>query len=219
MMGLKIMKYGGKEMVEHDGDQSFIPPINFANVEDRVYRSGFPQPGNFAFLETLQLRSVIYLCTEPYPRENLEFLKSRNIRLFQFGIDGTKEPSVDILRSTITEALKVLIGNGSRMENFTTVSFKSSIYYSISYGYSPHRTGCLVGTLRKVQNWCLSSVLEEYKIHAGVKSRDTDLKFLETYDVSYLRQCLHSVIYQYHGYGSKKRRLLSGEKTFCTNPE
>ena len=200
------MKYdGSKEMAENDGGVggceilSLIPPINFANVEDRVYRSGFPQPANFAFLETLQLRSVIYLCTEPYPRENLEFLKSRNIRLFQFGIDGTKEPSVDFLRSIITEALKVLID----------VRIHPVL---IHCKRGKHRTGCLVGTLRKVQNWCLSSVLEEYKVYAGVKSRETDLKFLETYDVSYLRHCLHSVIYQYHGYGSKKRRLLSGEE-------
>ncbi|MBD4017441.1 hypothetical protein GUI04_00080, partial [Xanthomonas citri pv. citri] len=68
-----------------------------------------PQPSNFPFLETLQLRSVIYLCPEPYPRENLEFLKAHNIRLFQFGIDGTREPSVDVLADIITEALKVLI--------------------------------------------------------------------------------------------------------------
>lgn len=29
-----------------------------------------------------------YLCTEPYPEENLSFLRSQNIRLFQFGIEG-----------------------------------------------------------------------------------------------------------------------------------
>lgn len=29
-----------------------------------------------------------YLCPEPYPQENLEFLRSRNIKLFQFGIEG-----------------------------------------------------------------------------------------------------------------------------------
>jgi hypothetical protein len=31
-----------------------------------------------------------YLCTEPYPEENLEFLIANKIKLFQFGIDGTK---------------------------------------------------------------------------------------------------------------------------------
>lgn len=74
-----------------------------------------------------------------------------------------------------------------------------------------HRTGCLVGCLRKFQNWCLSSVFEEYQHFAGVKSRITDLRFIETFEVMCLRQCLYSIIYQYQGYGSNKRRLLYKE--------
>ncbi|XP_071697796.1 inositol diphosphatase DSP3-like [Rutidosis leptorrhynchoides] len=172
------------------------PPINFATVEDRIYRSGFPKPINFPFLETLNLRSVIYLCTESYPEENLEFLNSHNIRLFQFGIDGTKDTPIP--KSVITDALKVLID----VRNHPVL---------IHCKRGKHRTGCFVGCLRKLQNWCLSSVLEEYKLYAGEKSREMDLRFLETYDVSYLRQCLYSIIYQYHGYGYKKRRLLYKE--------
>lgn len=75
-----------------------------------------------------------------------------------------------------------------------------------------HRTGCLVGCLRKFQNWCLSPVFEEYQHFAGVKSRITDLRFIETFEVMCLRQCLYSIIYQYQGYGSNKRRLLYKEE-------
>lgn len=31
-----------------------------------------------------------YLCPEPYPDANVEFLKSNGIQLFQFGIEGCK---------------------------------------------------------------------------------------------------------------------------------
>lgn len=31
-----------------------------------------------------------YLCPEPYPESNTEFLKSNGITLFQFGIEGNK---------------------------------------------------------------------------------------------------------------------------------
>lgn len=31
-----------------------------------------------------------YLCPEPYPEPNMDFLKCNGIRLFQFGIDGCK---------------------------------------------------------------------------------------------------------------------------------
>nr|GEU85115.1 probable tyrosine-protein phosphatase At1g05000 [Tanacetum cinerariifolium] len=182
--------------IDNNDDEKKVAPINFALVEDRIYRSGFPQPNDFAFLKTLNLKSIIYLCTEAYPQENLEFLKENSIQLFQFGIDGTKDTPIP--RGIITDALKVLID----VRNHPIL---------IHCKRGKHRTGCLVGCLRKLQNWCMSSILEEYKVYAGKKSREMDLKFLETYDVTYLRQCLHSIIYQYHGYGFKKRRLLYNE--------
>ncbi|KAK9997973.1 hypothetical protein SO802_017576 [Lithocarpus litseifolius] len=183
---------------EEESDVLLVPPSNFSMVEDGIFRSGFPQPDNFPFLDNLNLRSIIYLCPEPYSEENLEFLQSRNIRLFQFGIEGKTEPCVSIPEDTIMEALKVLID----VRNHPVL---------IHCKRGKHRTGCLVGCLRKFQNWCLSSVFEEYQHFAGVKSRITDLRFIETFEVMCLRQCLYSIIYQYQGYGSNKRRLLYKE--------
>lgn len=80
----------------------------------------------------------------------------------------------------------------------------------VRYFVMQHRTGCLVGCLRKLQNWCLSSVVEEYKHFAGIKWRETDLRYLETYDVSCIKHCLESIIYMY--YGSRTRRLLYGDE-------
>ncbi|WCJ20541.1 Phosphotyrosine protein phosphatases superfamily protein [Euphorbia peplus] len=74
-----------------------------------------------------------------------------------------------------------------------------------------HRTGCLVGCFRKLQSWCLSPVFEEYRHFAGLKSRAGDLNFIENFDIMALKHCLYSIIYQYHGYGSNKRRLLYEE--------
>ncbi|XVF56456.1 hypothetical protein PTKIN_Ptkin06aG0122100 [Pterospermum kingtungense] len=85
---------GGKDVVME-------PPSNFSMVEEGIYRSSFPHPYNFAFLETLNLRSIIYLCPEPYLEENMEFLRSHNICLFQFGIEGKTEPSVATLKDSI----------------------------------------------------------------------------------------------------------------------
>ncbi|PON55175.1 Protein-tyrosine phosphatase SIW14-like [Trema orientale] len=183
---------------EQIDDDVLVPPSNFSMVEDGIYRSGFPQPSNFRFLQTLNLRSIIYLCPEPYPEENLKFLQANNIRLFQFGIEGKTEPSVSSLRDAIMDALRILID----VRNHPVL---------IHCKRGKHRTGCLVGCLRKLQNWCLSSVFEEYQRFAGLKSRVTDLKFIETFEVLCLRHCLYSIIYRYHGYGSKKRRLLYRE--------
>ena len=177
-----------------EGDHVLLPPPNFSMVEDSIYRSSFPQPSNFPFIQTLNLRSIIYLCPEPYPEENLEFLKSQNIQLFQFGIEGKTDVSLPVLKDSIMEALKVLID----VRNHPIL---------IHCKRGKHRTGTLVGCFRKLQNWCLSSVFEEYKQFAGVKSRPTDLTFIEKFDIVSLRQCLYSVIFQYQG-ASKKRRLM-----------
>lgn len=34
-----------------------------------------------------------------------------------------------------------------------------------------HRTGTVIGCLRKLQRWCLSAILEEYRRYAGQKVR------------------------------------------------
>ncbi|KAG8641586.1 tyrosine-protein phosphatase DSP3 isoform X1 [Manihot esculenta] len=184
---------------EDKNDGVLLPPANFSMVEDGIFRSAFPQPHNFPFLKSLNLRSIIYLCCEPYPQENLEFLRANNIKLLQFGIEGKSEPSVSMPRDTIMEALKVLID----VRNHPIL---------IHCNRGKHRTGCLVGCFRKLQNWCLASVFEEYRHFAGVKWRNSDLQFMEKFDVTCLRQCLYSIIYQYHGYGSNKRRLLYREE-------
>ena len=44
-----------------DGEDLFIPPLNFAMVDNGIFRSGFPEPSNFSFLQTLGLRSIMYI--------------------------------------------------------------------------------------------------------------------------------------------------------------
>uniref|UniRef100_M4CA35 diphosphoinositol-polyphosphate diphosphatase n=2 Tax=Brassica campestris TaxID=3711 RepID=M4CA35_BRACM len=178
-------------------------PSNFSMVEDGIYRSGFPKPENFGFLTTLNLRSIIYLCPEPYPEENLKFLEANNIKLFQFGIEGKTDPPTLMPKDTVLDALKVLVD----VRNHPIL---------IHCKAGKHRTGCLVGCLRKVQSWCLSSVLEEYQKNAGLKWRQRDLNFIEAFDTLSLRQCLLSIMYRYHGYGFKRKRLLHEEENVQT---
>ncbi|CAG7881970.1 unnamed protein product [Brassica rapa] len=178
-------------------------PSNFSMVEDGIYRSGFPKPENFGFLTTLNLRSIIYLCPEPYTEENLKFLEANNIKLFQFGIEGKTDPPALMPKDTVLDALKVLVD----VRNHPIL---------IHCKAGKHRTGCLVGCLRKVQSWCLSSVLEEYQKNAGLKWRQRDLNFIEAFDTLSLRQCLLSIMYRYHGYGFKRKRLLHEEENVQT---
>ncbi|KAH9315568.1 hypothetical protein KI387_024195, partial [Taxus chinensis] len=95
-----------------------------------------------------------YLCPEPYSEANRDFIRNHGIKLFHFGIEGNKEPFVNIPENIIREALKVLLD----ARNHPVL---------IHCKRGKHRTGCLVGCLRKVQSWCLSSIFDEYQRFAG----------------------------------------------------
>lgn len=47
------------KVFEEAGDDLFTPPLNFAMVDNGIFRSGFPDSANFPFLQTLNLRSVM----------------------------------------------------------------------------------------------------------------------------------------------------------------
>ncbi|XP_013608887.1 probable tyrosine-protein phosphatase DSP4 isoform X1 [Brassica napus] len=115
-----------------------------------------------------------YLCPEPYPEVNVEFAKSNGIQVFQFGIERCKEPFVNIPDQVIREALQVLLDT----ENHPVLIHCKS---------GKHRTGCLVGCVRKIQRWCLSSIFDEYQRFAASKARISDQRFMELFDISNLR--------------------------------
>jgi tyrosine-protein phosphatase SIW14 len=155
-------------------ETTLVPPLNFAMVDDGIFRSGFPKASNFRFLESLNLRSIVYLCPEPYPETNIELLEKNGITLHQFGIEGRKEPFVTIPDDKIREALKVVLDPK-----------KQPLLIHCKRG--KHRTGCVVGCLRKLQKWCLSSVFDEYHRFAAAKARISDQRFMELFDVSSLK--------------------------------
>ena len=50
-------------VVEVEDDTVLVAPPNFSMVEEGIYRSSFPQPSNFTFLQTLRLRSIMLVNT------------------------------------------------------------------------------------------------------------------------------------------------------------
>ncbi len=111
------------------------------------------------------------LILEDYPEQNRKFLDDNNIRLFQFGVPGNKEPFVDIPVDVIQEALSVLCD----VRNHPIL---------IHCNKGKHRTGCLVGCLRKMQHWTNTSIFEEYRRFSYPKSRSMDQQFIELFESS-----------------------------------
>ena len=147
----------------------YVPPENFARVCEGIYRSSFPRIENFEFLKSLGLRSILCLIPEEYPIENSKFNESNGIRFYQIGLSGNKEPFVKIKPELVTEAIKILISP----ENQPVL---------LHCNRGKHRTGCIVGCIRKLQKWSHSMIFDEYRKFAYPKERPLDQQFIEMYN-------------------------------------
>jgi len=158
---------------------------NFSMVAPGIYRSSFPKKKNYAFLKRLKIRSILFLAYEEYPDSHLEWMHQNGVQLLQHGVSGNKEPFVEIDPRVICNAMTALLD----VRNHPVL---------IHCNKGKHRTGCLVGCLRKVMRWCVTSIFEEYRKFAGVKARRADQEFIELFntravavDAAHLPRWLH----------------------------
>jgi tyrosine-protein phosphatase SIW14 len=156
--------------MQQEYDELLSPPENFALIAKGVYRSSFPKKKNFPFLKSLGLKSVLTLVLEDYPEVNSDFLVEENIKFFQFGVPGNKEPFVDIPEDKIVAALQVIMD-------------RRNLPILIHCNKGKHRTGCLIGALRKIMNWSHASIVDEYRLYSAPKSRTMDQQFIELFDI------------------------------------
>lgn len=155
--------------------EPLCPPDNFAPVVNEIYRSSFPQPANFEFLKKLKLRLILCLIPEDYPQLQVDFLANENIELFQLGMLGNKEPFVKISSDLITQAAKIVLNPANQP-------------ILIHCNRGKHRTGCLVGIIRRLQRWSLTIILDEYRKFASPKERPMDQQFIELYDLTEIEE-------------------------------
>ncbi|KAI9297240.1 protein-tyrosine phosphatase [Neoconidiobolus thromboides FSU 785] len=166
-------------MEEEKEAKILVPPLNFAMVAPGVYRSGHPNPKNFEFLKKLKLKTIMYLAPEDYTLEQSKFNSDMNLKVYQYLIKGNKEPFGDIDQNDISQALVHVLDRRNHP-------------ILIHCNKGKYRIGCLIACLRKLQNWSLASIFDEFTRFAGTKIRIADQEFIEIYnmrveyDVKYL---------------------------------
>lgn len=133
-----------------------VPPLNFCPVERHLYRSGQPSTINHSFLKELNLKSVIWLAIEDPQDHFLQFIDDNDINFFyNLGFNNIDSNSWDGLsENSIKQALEILAD-------------KRNYPLLICCGMGRHRTGTVIGCLRKLQGWNLASVSEEYRRFTG----------------------------------------------------
>lgn len=158
---------------------TFIPPSNFSPVERRLYRSASPMPLNFPFIKQLGIKTIIWLASEDPDDMVLDFVDEHDIRLEHLGLltEGIK-PWDPIHMSTVQEALELVIDP----ENYPVL---------MCCGMGRHRTGAVVGCLRKLQGWSFASLADEYQRFSGLKSERSNVELtIENFDLTQIIQRL-----------------------------
>ena len=138
---------------------AYIPPQNFGMIEEDLFRSAQPIELNFPFLEKLRLRTIIYLAPDELPQSLLVWLQDQHIDLVHLGEDGSggqRSPFKPVSEETVLEGLRLLLDPA-----------RDPLLVMCTLGR--HRTGTMIGCLRKLQRWSLTCVLEEYRRHAASK--------------------------------------------------
>ncbi|KAK8827136.1 hypothetical protein WA577_007635 [Blastocystis sp. JDR] len=170
-MSTAYMEKKGEEEDYLPQNDEFIPPTNFAVIENGLYRSAFPVKRNFAFLRHLGIRSILVLVPEEYPEDSLKFLKRCNIRLFKYPLEGNKEPFTEIPKEMVVDMMNIILDT-------------RNLPLLIHCNSGKHRTGSVVGCIRRIQGWSLSSILWEYRLYAEPKPRFMDQQYIELFDIN-----------------------------------
>lgn len=148
-------------------------PLNFGIVVPGLYRSSYPKPSDFEYIKSLKLRTVVTLVKKDDRDHELEsFLSAQGIRQVVIHMKGTKKEAIPL--KTMKAILSVVLNK----ENHPLM---------LHCNHGKHRTGCVVGVIRKVSGWETSNVLDEYKTYAEPKARECDLDYISAFQISTLR--------------------------------
>ncbi|KAH3901420.1 putative tyrosine protein phosphatase OCA1 SCDLUD_002912 [Saccharomycodes ludwigii] len=135
-----------------------VPPLNFCPVERYLYRSGQPSPVNFPFLDTLNLKTIIWLSNEDPQDALLDFCELSRIEL-QFAAISPEGGEDDNPWDGLTEH--------SIINALETIVQKKNYPLLVCCGMGRHRTGTVIGCLRRIMKWNLASCSEEYRRFTG----------------------------------------------------
>ncbi|KAF4589850.1 tyrosine phosphatase [Ophiocordyceps camponoti-floridani] len=147
-------------------------PANFGVVLPGVFRSSYPQPEDYAFLQSLQLKTIVTLVNKEGGDDSLSsFVTSNGIRQIVFDMKGTKKEAIP--PATMASILNVVLD-------------RNQYPLMVHCNHGKHRTGCVVAVVRKLSGWTVNTVLDEYRAYATPKVRECDVDYISSFKASTL---------------------------------
>ena len=149
-----------------------IVPPNYAMVESGVHRSGALKLENSSFILSIGLKTVISLTSfDMIPEDIRTFYEENNIRLITYDLGrGNRKHNIHTNRKICNQALQELLSEANRP-------------VLIHCKKGKHRTGSVVGLLRRRRNWSYANIFTEYcSFEPKEKSREEDERFIEDFE-------------------------------------
>ncbi|KAJ9079621.1 tyrosine-protein phosphatase required for protection against superoxide stress (By similarity) [Entomophthora muscae] len=99
----------------------------------------------------------------------MDFVDDQNITFHHLGFDSSSNAWDPITEEVVIESLTLLLD-------------KKNYPMLVMCNLGRHRTGTVVGCLRKLQRWNIASIFEEYRRYNGQKARLLNEQFIELFD-------------------------------------
>lgn len=194
-----------------------VPPASFGIAEEGIYRCSKVETLNLSFLETLHLKTVLFIGGQEPSKFFKEFFSTMSIewnliRIADYSSLGELVTS-SVSKSSPREG-------GSRLHEDNGSRSNGSDGYDMDYDFGAtyhltdgdelmlikssclkktlklllnkekynillvDRTSIIIGILRKIQKWSISSVINEYRLFAGKNRSYYAETFLEVIDLT-----------------------------------
>lgn len=153
----------------------YFPPLNFGVVESDLYRCGHPQVINFPFLESLKLRTIIYVGDKTNNWDYYRWIQRQPQPVgfvhVPLDLDLAAAAASDASAAATAAQLNYLLAVVAHSANYPIL---------IHSNKGKHRVGVVVALIRKLlQGWVLAAVYDEYGKYAKHGKDNSELQFIE----------------------------------------
>lgn len=148
---------------------ALVPPLNFGHVGPCVFRSGYPQPANYAFLATLQLHTVLYVGDNapgdgPDGDSYHEWLRAHNVAFVHLPLP----PSQDALAALSPDEQQRALERLSAVVDAVAQATAAETPLLVHSDKGKHRVGVAIAAVRQVlDRWALAAVYAEDALYTG----------------------------------------------------
>jgi predicted component of type VI protein secretion system len=140
-----------------------VPPLNFGHVSPGVFRSGHPQPANYAFLETLKLRTVLYVGDTTTDWRYYSWIQSQGLSFIHLPLPASQDELAALSpqqQQCALERLAAVVAIIAAAEQNGPLLVHSN--------KGKHRVGVAIGAARQVlDRWALAAVYAEHSLYIG----------------------------------------------------